>query len=1380
MMSYYRKIHNLAKIPNHESGENNIIASTLYLLSAAIFVGLTVLLLHRVLTHDMDMISSLLVLYLCIMVSLIMLRRGFFNLAGSLLLWSFLAFLIYQGTIHDGFHDTSFYAIPGLLVIGGLVMQKRGFITLSVVSVLIIIVIGYFELNGILTNEFSTHTKFRDVIDIVVIFSISSLTAWFLSVKLRSSLATIQTGKEEIQTRSVELETSEQRFRSVFENSSLGIYRTTPDGKIILANPALLRMLGYSSMEELGTRNLEADGFEPSYPRSEFRRVMDEKNEIIGMETFWLKRDGSKISVRERAKTVRDASGNVLFYEGFVEDITERKIAEEALRESEQKFRNIVEQSSDGVTLTNEEGNILEWNHALESITGLLYTQVIGKPLWEVMVMILPAEKQIPQYSDMFRSSLQTVLRTGSVQQFKSGEVDFRRSTDGEHRFIRLTSFPIKTEKGYRIASIIHDVTDQKRADKILYTENKISQTLNGIYDLNEVLNVCLDAALETSEMDSGGIYLINESSRNLELMCHRGLSSEFLKTRSRYNVDTEQYRLIMHGEPLYFRRSERDNLLHESLDQEKINCLFVVPLHDAGSIIGVLNVASHSRQEIPEFGRSILSTIASQVGIAIAHSRATEKLLTSEERYRLLAENSSDIIWTMDLEGIVTYISPSVLLVLGYTVDEVINKPYTGLISLTSSRNVQQIFTEAKQAIVRGERVPAHVLEVEQCCKNGSRLWTEITANLVFDEHGIFKCVAGITRNIHKRKLSEDKFNKAFYLSPLAMSIQDSDGRFIDVNEAFERMVGYSKSEIINVSFDRATLWANSHQRSNIQKRFDIDGYLRDYEFEFRKKSGETGTGIMWADLIEIGGNAVTFSTVHDITERKRTEETIAKLEQAINSLNDVVFLTDRDGMFTFVNPEFTRLYGYTAEEVVGRVTPRILKSGVQGEEGYKILWQRLLNKDYVRGEFVNRTKRGQLVEIDGTAIPILDDKGNISGFLALQRDITERKLLEQQLYQAQKLDSIGTLVSGISHDFNNILNNIVGFAGQLRKYAHDPARVQRYSETVEKSAVRGSELAMQLLSLARRSKAEKENLDLIPIIDEVALLCSETFPPNITIEKILPPQVSTIKGLHNELYQAVLNICLNARDAMPEGGKLIFQVKQCSFERPYPVYLNSFHDRNVQTYVEISISDTGSGIPENIRDRIFDPFFTTKERGQGTGLGLAVVYNIIRNHEGVIRLESEINVGTTFFIYLPVISSALAVNGKANMLPGKKENEALILLVDDEDDMRELGSELLEEVGYRVITAKDGLEALDHYRLHAKDINLVILDLLMPKMDGGRAYIEMKKINPRIKAFFCTGYASDDVITGLLKEEKLRALQKPLRPKDFLQTVKEVLQEN
>jgi two-component system, cell cycle sensor histidine kinase and response regulator CckA len=629
-------------------------------------------------------------------------------------------------------------------------------------------------------------------------------------------------------------------------------------------------------------------------------------------------------------------------------------------------------------------------------------------------------------------------------------------------------------------------------------------------------------------------------------------------------------------------------------------------------------------------------------------------------------------------------------------------------------------------------------------------------------------------------RKTADDKFSKIFYTSPLAMSIQNSDGHFIDVNDAFEKMMGYRKWEVLDSSFHANCLWVDEIQRTIAQERFRIDGYLHDYEFTFIRKSKEIGTGSMWADLIDIGDQLGTLTTVLDITERKHTEETNVKLEQAIKSLNDVVFLTDPYGVFTFVNPEFTRLYGYTAEDVLGRVTPRVLKSGVHNDDHYKNLWQRLLNKDYVRSEFTNRTKRNQLVEVDSTAIPILDDKGNIIGFLALQRDITERKQLEQQLYQAQKLDSIGTLVSGISHDFNNILNNIVGFAGQLRKYSHDPARVQRYSETVEKSALRGSELAMQLLSLARRSKAEKENLDILSIIDEVALLCSETFPPNITIERILPTQITEIRGLHNELYQAILNICLNARDAMPNGGELTFRIKQNSFQYPYPMYLKSFHDNNIKTYVELSISDTGTGIPENIRDRIFDPFFTTKERGQGTGLGLAIVYNIIRNHEGVIRAETEVNIGTTFFIYLPILNSNIIPNVKTNIHASAKEYEALILLVDDEDDMRELGTELLEEVGYRVITAKDGSEAVEQYRQHADDINLVILDLLMPKMDGGRAYIEMKKINPGVKAFFCTGFASDEVITGLLKDEKLRALQKPLRPKDFIQTVKEVLQEN
>ncbi len=387
------------------------------------------------------------------------------------------------------------------------------------------------------------------------------------------------------------------------------------------------------------------------------------------------------------------------------------------------------------------------------------------------------------------------------------------------------------------------------------------------------------------------------------------------------------------------------------------------------------------------------------------------------------------------------------------------------------------------------------------------------------------------------------------------------------------------------------------------------------------------------------------------------------------------------------------------------------------------------------------------------------------------IMRDVSERNRMEAQLRQAQKMESIGTLASGIAHDFNNVLNNVLGFAGQLKKHIQDQAKVQKYVDTNERSAHRGAELSSQLLSFARTSGHHTVPTDLGQIVREVLTSCRETFPASMTIEDRLEPALAPVLGDRGELYQVVLNLCVNARDAMQtKGGTGVLRVSARNVVVGHDVSPPLFAAPGDQC-VELVVADTGCGIPEEIRSKIFDPFFTTKERGQGTGLGLAIVYNIVHSHHGTISLESEPGEGTCFHLYFPAIQRQAPPDPPA---PGPARR---ILLVDDEPAMQELGKELLEDEGYQVLVATNGREAIDIYRTRSGEIDLVVLDLVMPGMDGGQVYVEMKKINPSIKAFFCTGYISDHIIAGLLEAENLRAISKPFRPDQFLETVREVM---
>jgi len=396
----------------------------------------------------------------------------------------------------------------------------------------------------------------------------------------------------------------------------------------------------------------------------------------------------------------------------------------------------------------------------------------------------------------------------------------------------------------------------------------------------------------------------------------------------------------------------------------------------------------------------------------------------------------------------------------------------------------------------------------------------------------------------------------------------------------------------------------------------------------------------------------------------------------------------------------------------------------------------------------------------------------------LATLRNISERKNIQERQLYTQHIESMATVVGGIAHEFSNILNNVLGFATLIKKYIHDHAKALKYSQAIEQSVLRGDEVTQRLLAFARPDNRSPEPIPLGALLDELVLELRSVCPDTILVAQRYDGVLPDILGVKKELQQAVLNLCFNARDAILQkpqtagrGTITLHAVRTKVTEALAAALLLPVGEE----CVTVSVSDDGVGIREEIADRIFDPFFTTKEPGRGTGLGLSIVYTIIRGHHGAINVESSYGEGSTFRVALPIhdpLRSTPARRGES-----QARNTELILLVDDELPMLEFGRDILVDHGYRVITAGDAAEALEIYRRQAGEIALVILDLIMPRMDGGQIYIEMKRINKSVKAMFCSGYTSDEVISSLLQEEHLRAVRKPFRISEFLTAVRETL---
>jgi signal transduction histidine kinase len=398
---------------------------------------------------------------------------------------------------------------------------------------------------------------------------------------------------------------------------------------------------------------------------------------------------------------------------------------------------------------------------------------------------------------------------------------------------------------------------------------------------------------------------------------------------------------------------------------------------------------------------------------------------------------------------------------------------------------------------------------------------------------------------------------------------------------------------------------------------------------------------------------------------------------------------------------------------------------------------------------------------------------------FATIVEDITDRVLMQERLLRARRMEGMATVMGGIAHEFSNILNNVLGFNTLTRKYAHDREKSLKYSRAIEKSVLRGDEITRQLLAFARVEDRALEPVDIAGLVEELAESIGRELPAGVHFLKRMDPGLPRVLGVRGELLQAAMNLCLNARDAIRQnpatGGRGTITIEA---ERAVVTegLASTLVLQEGGPCLVLRVSDTGIGIREEIADRIFDPFFTTKEPGRGAGLGLSIVYTIIRGHHGTVTVDSKVGQGSTFCVYLPAFDAMRGATPRDGhtTVPAIAE---LILLVDDEQPMLEFGRDILADHGYRVITATNGMEAISRYRECADDVALVILDLIMPRMDGGQTYIELKKIKRSVKAMFCTGYTSDEVISSLLQEEHLRAVRKPFQIEEFLGTVRAVL---
>jgi PAS domain S-box-containing protein len=502
----------------------------------------------------------------------------------------------------------------------------------------------------------------------------------------------------------------------------------------------------------------------------------------------------------------------------------------------------------------------------------------------------------------------------------------------------------------------------------------------------------------------------------------------------------------------------------------------------------------------------------------------------------------------------------------------------------------------------------------------------------------------------------------------------------------------------------------------------------------------------------------------------RERAEAQVLRLATVVEQAAEAIVITNPDGLVTYVNPAFEHVAGFTASESKGRNIRELLGADVATPPDQKAQntaegWKRK----------VSTTRKDESpLELDLNVRPVRDPAGTVTNYTYVGRDITEEAALEDQLRQSQKLEGIGLLAGGVAHDFNNILTGILGYANMLEPDAAPGSTMQEGLHVIQQAAERAAELTKQLLSFARRGKRQNTTVDLNSTILEVVSLLTRTVNKNITVTEHFDTDQATVLGDAGQLQQVVLNLSINGRDAMPDGGRLTFrtwrQVLDAEQLLPHP-------GAEPGVFVALSVSDTGTGIEKKNLRRIFEPFFTTKDVGKGTGMGLAMVYGIVKGHHGFIDVDSESGKGTTFTVYIPATDIALAALPTAE---AARSGHGRILVVDDEEVVRKLAREMLRRAGYDVVAVSGLEEAVEWYRTHPHQADLVIIDMVMPGQDGEECFRALKAIDPDIRAILSTGYGLDGHAQDALDAGMVGYVQKPYHMQDLITAVADALAED
>jgi PAS domain S-box-containing protein len=781
----------------------------------------------------------------------------------------------------------------------------------------------------------------------------------------------------------------------------------------------------------------------------------------------------------------------------------------------------------------------------------------------------------------------------------------------------------------------------------------------------------------------------------------------------------------------------------------------------------------------------SVIRDAAGNPRRVVVVSRDISERKKTEDTLRKLSsavEQAGDSVVITNRDGVIEYVNPAFERSTGFQRDEVLGKTPR---LLKSGRHAREFYrgiwdTILARSVFRGEIVNRR--------RNGELYVEHQTISPVLDEQGNIVHFVSAGRDTTEQKeaeehlrLSEQKYKTLFEAVPAGLLQATEDGSIVTANPALADLLGYPSAESVVGRHLTRDLSLDPREGEELLDSFRAGGRARSLEVRWKRRDGSPVWVHLHLSRAQQSRDRAPFFEAFavDITSRKRAEEARIHSERRYRTLfeeaTDGLFICSADGRLVDVNPAVARIFGCSSKEEVLRLD--FLRALDRTQDGEEPLLGRLMREDAVDDVAAVATRSdGRPLHLLVSLSAVRDPDGSVEMVRGLLRDVTRQRQLEEQLAQARRLESLGTLAGGVAHDFNNILAIILGQADLLERAPGDLERVHRSMSIITKAALRGMTLIQQLLTFARKKEVTLEPVVVNELVREFVALVGETFPRIVTLRTALEDGLPLLVADASQLHQVLLNLCVNARDALVPAGGEITIATTCV---PGASLQGRFAAADVAEYVRLTVSDTGSGMDEATRRRIFEPFFTTKEKGHGTGLGLATVYGIVEGHGGFIDVDSEVGRGTTFSLYFPVLAPTAPVPPAA----GEESAEEIpapgtVLVVEDEEMLLEYVEEVLMEEGYAVFTARDGEEGVRTFAENHLRIDAVLTDLGLPKLSGDRLIGALLGIDPGARIVVASGSLEPD-LKHLLREAGARDfLQKPFRPHELLAVLRRTIQ--